>query len=537
MSKTTLLLLAASLVLPSMIGCAVPEDGNQDCANGRCDDIPDSEVPATICDGVIVDKSGADHKKVAGRLNDPFAKLALHSGDSCPTSFQDMMAKLRTTDAEGCTDDRAGINTRLVSETAQAAGSPTNYRAVTTRACGGRGAESIVFSLFGLRAGQTELPGGVEVIAFDETAGIFNYYETDGTTLHFFGNSKDMLTGVGEDDDRRCAGCHTGGGLIMKELDTPWLHWEGHMDTPGAAALVDAHKDLGTKSSGAELEGLVKRANVKWNKTRLETLKTSEGDVDVAALLKPLFCSVEVNLDNGADFESPVAGGPGGSELRSIPFDSLFDPQLKGFGSVSVTFADYDAVIKANGQTVMGVPGAIDTVFDYVFVERAHADNDYVNQLKAAGIIDDDFIKDVVMVDFTRPVFSADRCGLLTLAPKLAGADLNAAKLRDSFVSALEAETPAAGSPAAQLLANLKTTDDAMAHVAKVDAFVNACKALGSRPFLENALAITSLNRNTARKLQIMEFPSTMPRDSQSVDADARLHPATCQLTNSFVAP
>jgi hypothetical protein len=119
------------------------------------------------------------------------------------------------------------------------------------------------------------------------------------------------------------------------------------MNTPGAQELVTA-ANLGSKTTGAEFENVVKQGNAKWNKTRIATLKEAG---NIQELLKPLFCSVEVNLDNGADFESPVAGGPGGSELNRIPFDSLFDPQLKGFGSITVNFADYDAVIRRTART------------------------------------------------------------------------------------------------------------------------------------------------------------------------------------------
>jgi hypothetical protein len=535
-SKIWILLLTSSLV-PALAGCGLPDDGKL-CDNGKCDDPPDSEVPDSPCDGIMIDKTGKGFQKVAGRLGDPVANLVFRNGETCPTTFQDIMNKLREFDTEGCdpSNERAGIQTRVISETAQAAGAPTNYRAVTTRRCNSRSTDGVIFSLFGLRAGAANLPAAVEIMAFDETAGVFNYYETDGRELHFFGNSKDMLKGAGANGDRRCAQCHTGGGLIMKELDTPWLHWEGHMDTPGARELVEAHADLGTKATGAEFEGVTKAGNVKWNKTRLAHL-TERDDVNVQDILRPLFCDVELNLDNGADFPSPVGGGRGGDELRRIPFDSLLDPQLKGFGSISVEFTDYDELIKANGQRIQGVPGAIDTVFDYTFVERAHADNDFINQLKGAGIIDDDFIKDVLMVDFTRHVFSTDRCGLLTFAPDLGRDELTADNIRDGFIRNLEAETPAPNSPAAVLLAHLQTKDDSAAHIAKVDAFTNACKDLGSRAFLQNALAITSLNRNKAREHHVFEFEATMPIDNLRTDENARLHPQTCQVVNRFVAP
>jgi len=526
--KNWFLLLAAGLAVSA---CAPSEEEEElECdETGKCD-----SVPASPCDGIMKDKSGTNFKRVAGRRNDPLAKAVFREGTTCPKTFKDIMAKLRKNDKENCAGELDGIETRLISETAQASGKATSYRSVTTRTCGNRDTDGIIFSLFGIEGSTTTLPKAVEIIAFDETAGIYNFYETDGTTLNFFGNSKDLLKGPGANDVRRCANCHTGGGLIMKELDAPWLHWEGHMDTPGAQKIVDANKDLGTKADGIEFEGVVKGGNTKWNATRLAHLKAAGKLQDV---LKPLFCTVEVNLDNGADFESPVKGGRGGDELSAIPFDELFDPQLKTFGSISVTFADYDALIKANGQNVKGVTGAIDTVFDHVFIERSHADNNYVEQVRDAKIIDDAFIKDVLMVDFTRPVFSDDRCGLLSFAPDLTATNMTAKKVRDGFIANLEAETPVAGSPAAQLLAHLKASNDTAAHDATVDAFVAACTALGSKPFLQNSLAITSLNREKARQMPVFEFESTMPTDNQSVDANARLHPKTCQVVTQFVAP
>src|SRR5687768_10133071 len=126
----------------AFVGCTAAggDDSGNSCDGDKCDDLdkPDSEVEDTPCDGVMVDASGRDHEKVAGRLNDPLAKLAFRNGDSCPNTFADIMDKLRETDADGCSDVRDGIVTRLVSETAKATGSPTNYRAVVTRTCGDR---------------------------------------------------------------------------------------------------------------------------------------------------------------------------------------------------------------------------------------------------------------------------------------------------------------------------------------------------------------------------------------------------------------
>lgn len=528
-----ILLTTLPLTLAFGIGCS-SDNGNtgpdaDSCRGDKCDDLdlPDSEVADSPCDGIMIDESGRGNAKVAARLDDPLANFVFKTGEDCPVTFQDIMAKLRLNDTEGCADEESGISTRAVSETAQAAGEATSYRLVTSRRCGGRDTHELVFSLFGIRAGATALPGGVEVMAFDKTAGVFNYYETDGREVHFFGNSHDMAKGA-QGNVRRCAACHTGGGLIMKELDTPWVHWEGHMDIPGARELIDAHADLGSRATGSEFEGVVKKGNKAWNETRLASLRENSS---LKEALRPLFCTVEVNLDNGADFESPVEGGEGGSEMSRIGFDSLLDPQLKGFGSISVDFADYDAAIKANGQRIQGIPGAIDTVFDYVFIERAHADNDYVDKLEAAGLINEEFIKDVLMVDFTRPIFSADRCDLLEFAPVLASADQNPDSIRKGFLDNLG--NPAAGTPEAELKNNLLTEGG---HDTAIDAYTTACTDLGSPALVENALQITSLNRATASNLRVFEFPQTMPTDNLSVAQGSRLSPVDCNVTTAFTA-
>jgi hypothetical protein len=529
--KTLALALAPFLALHA--GCATDDggDGGSACAGEKCDDLdrPDSEVEDTPCDGILIDESGRGHQKVAGRLNDPVARLAFRAGDDCPATYQAIMEKLRQNDTNNCpTDDRrAGIVTRVVSETAQAMGTPTNYRTVVSRTCDGRQKHGILFSLFGVRAGAAQLPSNVEIMAFDETTGVFNYYETESSgQIKFFGNSADMLKGA-QGEIRRCAQCHTGGGLIMKELDTPWLHWEGHMDIPGARELVEAHEDFGTKATGLEFEGLVKAANRLWNQTRLDFLMANGTPADV---LRPLFCDVEVNLDNGADFESPVTGGPGGDEMRRIPFDSLLDPKLKSFGSISIDFADYDAIIKANNQRVNGVPGAIDTVFDYAFIERSHADMDYIDKLKAAGIVDDELIKDVLLVDFTRPIFSDDRCDLLQFVPQIPNADLNPDSIREGLIANLSSAAP--GTPEAELLANL---DAVGGHDEAVNVFTAACTELGSAQVMANAMAVTSLNRDIARGMHVFEFEATMPVDDLNVAPGTRLHPNTCELVTEFV--
>ncbi len=518
-SLATLVALLSPLALAAGCGTDPSSTDGGTCTGAKCDDLdlPDSEVPASACDGLMVDASGRGNDRVAGRLHDPLAEMLWH-GESCPVTFGDIMAKLREVDKEGCAGERDGISTRAVSETAQITGSPTSYRLVTTRRCNGREEHEILFSLFGIRAGATTLPGNVEIIAFDKTAGVFNFYETTNGEINFFGNSKDMFKGP-QGNTRRCANCHTGGGLIMKELDTPWMHWEGHSDTPGAADLVSGIADLGTKSSGANMESLVKAGNRAWNESRV-TFMQEQGNLH--ELLRPLFCTVEVNVDNGSDFPT--------SPMSRIPSDSLLDPHLKGFGSINIDNADYLAQIATNGQNVSGTEKA-DTFFPDPFIERSNADNGYVDALISRGIITDEFAKDVLLVDFTRPIFSADRCGLLDQMPQGLPQGFTADDLKAATIEAFKTANP--GTPEGDLLANLEAEGG---HQAVVDTFFNACSGLTSKQITERAMRIQSLNRKQATELPVFEFAETLPSDNLRVDADSRLDPVSCDLATEFVS-
>lgn len=486
------------------------------CGRGLC------EAGPVACEDV---GNAAGREFDLAALKDPIAELVLKSGDSCPTDFPGVMAKLRETDASGCEGVRDGIGTMVVSEEAQVTGTFGFARAVTTRTCNDREEHDIFFSILG--PSPSALPGDVEVMAFDTAARVYNYYTLERGEWEFHGNSIDLVT----TGTQRCAECHTGGGPIMKELDTPWLHWEGHENIPGARDLIDAHDDLGFKDDGANMELLVKEGNREWNGARLAHLRDNGS---VADLLRPLFCTVEVNLDNGADFFSSAAGTVGdGDDLRDIPSDFLVDPQWSLFGGIDMDAAVYEQAIKDAGQKLSSFNGqmtdrdgnpAIDTIFDFVFPERAFADNDFVGKLRDQGIVDDDFIRDVLVVDFTRPIFSDERCGLLDFAPELDPADRTAEKIRQGFIDNLQGQSGAAG----ELLANLQAAGDSATHKTTVEGWVQTCNARDKAAMMADVMKIASQRRNIARGLNVFEFPGTMPTDTLSVSESAKFNPETC---------
>jgi hypothetical protein len=494
-------------------------------------------------------------KDELAKLNDPVATLLLKTG-TCPTSFTEIQAKLRKTDTGGCADDPkkppAGTTTRFVSERSQDLGKADVFRAVVTRACSGRSDHELFISLFGVQT--SALPSDVEVIGEDKTKGVFDYYAREDGKWKFFGSSEDLLSD-GYDCENgacvpraavktRCASCHVGGGLNMKELHTPWVHWEGATSTPGTADLINKFGSLlGTSGTGVDMENKVTTANHDdWIPRRIEFLKTK----GLEEVLRPLFCTIDVNL------ESQGIGGPGGlganlhKVVTNVSSSLLVDDTWQVLEAVSVNDADYQALIKTNNQRIVdssnnkpmkSAQGAVtDTFFAFTFPERSQQDLDYVAALISKGIIDDEFAKDVLAVDFTRPIFSADRCGLLGFAPKLDAAAMKPAAIRDGFNASLANQSSDA---AKALLANLSATGNASAHVDAVRKFIDACKARPSKDFLSDVLVYASHLRNALRAVHspkqgeggqgIIEFAETLPVDDVA-DSDKAFDPATCVL-------
>lgn len=438
-SKWTALLAVAPML--ALVGCS--EEGDEDgndvvCAGGKCDAPTD---PKDFACKSVVDESGRGRPNVLAELQDPISVFVLRGGSGCPTSYKETMAKLRTEDKTGCDSAAAGLATRFVTESGQldAGQLLQNFRLVTSRRCNNRQEFELLFSLFGVPA-SGNLPASAEVIAFDPESKEFNYYEVSSGQWHFFGSSSDFVEGRGG----RCGQCHTGGGLVMKELDTPWLHWTGHFQTPGTKKVIDANKnDLGSESSGANMESVTNAGNREWTKTRVTNALNPDRST-VEALLKPLFCSVEVNLDNAADFDT--------SDVASLPADFFLDPSLKSFGSIGMDKAVYAAARTAAGFNVPGL-NKPDTIFKFPFIERSKSDIMYVDELVSRGIIDDDFKKDVLMVDFTRPIFSDARCGLLEFAPTFE-------QLTGGNAGGTTGEDPTAGSTGEDSSGTTTTGDD-----------------------------------------------------------------------------
>jgi len=602
-----------SLLAVFVVGCAEPDlrddqGGGGRGVGGKADDLDAPGACLEIFDG----REGFSRDLVdPAILKDPIAQFVLRAqGDACPDTFSEVAALLALRDAVDCRSGGA-VQTAVVSETAQIRGIPDVFRAISSRDCGGRPEHGVLMSLANIHDDDDAPPADAEFMAFDETLGMFSFYALQGGVWTFHGTSKDL---VELDPTSKCAACHVDGGMIMKELDTPWLHWEGDATTPGATELIDRIDDLGTRSTGADLEQTVITANEEWTEIWVKDLLLAN---DLRRVLEPVFCTNEFNIG--------TAGKAVGDGVRFVPAEALVDDifDTGAFGlQVNVSPEAYETAIaqarqriQIGGNPVQGPDGAavLDTHFKLAFVQRARADQQVVERLIQIGVLDRELALDVLSVDFTRPVFSDDRCALLDFVPKVpklatgqpdnkvaiasrfedllgdcctphdgagcsgdtveacvcaqdefccteqwdslcvaAVGDRGCAacpgreadfknplvdvidnlpeRIRTGFITKLKAASPAAGTPAAQLLANLETKGDEQVHAQRVADFFTACNARPEAERIADVLQVISARRSEARTTPLIEHEASLPVDDLGAALGTTLDPTTCTL-------
>jgi hypothetical protein len=332
----------------------------------------------------------------------------------------------------------------------------------------------------------------VEAIAWDPVKQMFNFYELvegeksdphcklPGAHWCYRGDSSLVLDdieflyrqrNVGQEAFQaqlRCSGCHANGGLVQKELAPLHNDWfvtsrklpPGNL-TPDATVakifqgLVDA--DELTKLVQASSRRLA--ASPEYRKA-LQSRTLQEQ-------LRPLFCAVELNIESDrdpSDQRKPAV---------QIPAGFFVDPRL-GASSIAIPRANYEQALKRLRSHVPEKPVPTDADHAWLTPVKANSDMVMVVALVQMGVVDDEFVADVLAVDFTDPLFSASRCRLLKLVPA-GGPD---------FLARFEANLKVSAEPAAkQLLDNLTDPKrDAKFHRQQVADYLDACQKRAAKP-------------------------------------------------------
>jgi hypothetical protein len=544
----------SAFALLFVVGSFLAANACSDASDGS--DTSGQDLTSTGCTVVSVKDGHTLSPAELAALNDPVANGILR-GDNCPLTFTDIQAKLAKTDPCGPKED--GISTRFVTDRAQLLEKPDSYRAVVKRECNGRTTDHELFmSVFGIST-QSDATGKVTASRVPQTtleligeqrvtgdggrtvSGVFNFYAREDNQWKFFGSSKDFLSQSYDCNSdgacipraataQRCASCHVGGGLVMKELESPWVNWEGDRQTPGTKDLIAANPQLfGKLGNGVDLESSVEDANQNdWVPTRVQFLKT----LGLKEVLRPVFCSTDMNLK---------------SDRQAPSVDLMTDRIFNGASLGNIKSADYVSAITLAGQRIVdGRTGkqliggkdnkpVADTAFGFTFPMRSRQDSDYATELQNQQIADIDLLKDILIIDFTRPLYSPTRCGLLDRVPDLAPEDMHFDKVKKALAGAFDGAQDAAG---AELATHLKDETDAAVHDFAVKKFLDVCVARSkgdTANYLKELLRYASHLRKAAKRAQnatnggIIEFSETLPQDNLD-EPTTGFDPVTCKL-------
>jgi hypothetical protein len=263
----------------------------------------------------------------------------------------------------------------------------------------------------GARSGDTMSMTPLEVMAFDDTTGLFNFYvfepadaDKPGTVTRFFRNKdgkvmQRRLTGgsatpaaAKANGDDACFRCHVNGAPLMNELAEPWTNWispKKSLKPEILATMSGTTKELVEKASLADqLEGIIRvgtadyvgglAASVGWlNRTRDGLLPGG-----ITKLIEPLFCHTELNYLSA-------------DTTLGIPMQVFFDPSVA-------------APALAAGLTL---PEAQDEV-PFLFPVRAVRDEAVQATLVKRGYVTDGQAIAIRLLDDENDVFSTKRCGI-----------------------------------------------------------------------------------------------------------------------------
>ena len=438
-------------------------------------------VGQTTASCVILDSKG---KPVLDN-NDPLAKLLLASG-ACPRNVFELHSRLLAAGAK--------IRTTLVANRGfhnPKLGSFSMFELVSGRLSslaidindgefffghftGTRGVSTLI-------AEQQPDPDAlmIELIAWDPVKQVFNFYELigDGQKGQWFyrGNSLDILIDVTLlhrqpnpsqpkfGNRLRCSACHTAGGPIMKELAAPhndW--WTTARPLPFGQWKPDA--DLSRILQGLVDAGELAKS-VKVGLSKLygsEKFQQAQRTLSLQEQLRPLFCPVELNLaSDSTPFDQK------GPQIK-IPSAFFVHPMLTQ-GAAAMARAHYDAALAATRAKFPETSRA-DADHAWLTPVKAYSDSLTIASLVKQGIIDQEFVSDVLAIDLTNPLFSTARRSLLRMLPNNAAGDWQAA-----FKTFLKAGKD----PAAQeLFSNLTDPGrNAKFHQDRATRFLNQCQA------------------------------------------------------------
>jgi hypothetical protein len=403
-----------------------------------------------------------DAKEIARELGDPFATLLLAKG-TFPRSAEGVFEALDQAVAPGDVLSKQSQRSFILGEGSQI---PFNdapkldrlFRFVVTRGSAPDGPDLIVSAFV------PDQPDDVELMAWDRSAGGFNFYRSIGTEGAWVlaGNSAravvDPTQGKGPFES------HKSGNFLMKELRSPWINWHSPDANiqPTAFAEDDprrTHPWFTQKEPQGALvcEAAVARPSIsRWVKARFDGLFAGGGAIqDPLRIMQQILDTPTANLISSHTESGPATTAASvdlpqtffvDSEALTETLGLQAPPNFTVSGSIYASALQAFAVKLSDNQ---GFERPGDTHFAFVVPERAFEDQEVLRAVIRAGLVSDRLAASLLMTDFPNPVFSERRASLLRHVPAAAQVAGGRSTFSEEFAEAIlaAAKQAADGSP------------------------------------------------------------------------------------------
>jgi hypothetical protein len=462
------------------------------------------------------------------RLHDLFAQLVLFSGGTLPMTARALVAQL-----DALNENAAGLPRQrsfMVADggqipwTAETDDLRRQFRFVITRQGATAGQPDLIVST------GTELESEsifLQVVGWDAISGAFQFYERRHGAWVWAGSSWDAL-----EDDARGQGpfdSHVNGALNMKELKQPWMHWHSMAAQirdralkPGDPLLAEP---LWTDRQGAELFEIdVARPGIRrWTAARSERSIAGGRLTRLPTFMRQVLETTTINLVSSP--ESFASLGSVSKVRLPVTFfvaaDALFDviglgPDVQIPTVPSEVYREvvrrFDVHLQERTHRVSG-----DGHFVFAVPEPAFEDVVVLELLVDKGVLSRRLAASLLMVDFTNPVFSAQRAALMAYVPASAAVDDPDAFEAD-YVGAVERSPRAnvAGSPEHEFLAHWALADAGQGWRAVFERrieefFVALTPALVTADGFSPLFELADSRRREFRQRKLAEFSLTLP--------------------------
>ncbi len=373
-------------------------------------------------------------------------------------------------------------------------------------------------------AAQTpEGEGLIEVMAWDDQAGGFNYYQTiPGEPWVLAGNSADALrpgsAGAGPFES------HPSGNAIMKELRLPWVHWKSFRAPvpPPVPPGIAVHPWFEDAIGAETLEGQIQDSIRRWNRIRLDRAVTDGVVRDAPRLLQSLFATPTVNLISAdvewsrvmrgevESFAAPIAFFLNAHCLQGICGLTLPEPEDLQVQAVAYREAliEHEIALREDGEPLVPVPS--DTHFAFLVPEPAFEDTELLalaapkaDEPDQGTLLSRRLIACALMVDFSNPVLSEDRAALARHVTDDIPADGFSQRLGDAIVGSPKADQD--GTPEAQFAELWHAGEEGWRDLAqeRINAYGQAIKTLLAGP--DGANEVFRLAQS--RREQVSDMP------------------------------